>query len=557
MAGFISEERLCFGPWPAMERTLARFIEHQGFNNVSVVGGSGDRGADVVGMIDNQKWVLQSKYRRDGQVDSEGAKEAVKAMSFYKADVAVAATNQAFNDSANRYHLEQTDNGTDLRLWGGKILLDWYSDMDSKSLAYRELRDYQFEAVDAVEMARSNGSRNALVLMATGLGKSLVLNQLVNNELSRNPNQEVLVLAHTVPLVRQLERQSWSQLDKEYSTHLWTDGEQPAYHGGVVFATYQTVVNVTEELTGKYGLVIVDEAHNAGAVTYKELLERLSPNFLVGLTATPWRGDGQNLEGTFGEPVFSMDIIEGMQRGFLAEVDYRMLTDDIDWDEVSAMTEQGLSVKDLNSKLILPDRDEAMVDVFCSHYNGLNQPKALAFCRSIEHATMLQMMFQTRGVKTGLIHSKMSREQQFQMLSGFREGIISLLLSVDMLNEGIDIPDVGLVGFMRVTHSRRIFVQQLGRGLRLSAGKSKVVVLDFVADIKRLAEGIHINNQAAKGAHRPETVKYTDGTIVKFDNDKPASFFEKFLADVADIADMGDSAKLKFPETITNSLESF
>ena len=81
--------------------------------------------------------------------------------------------------------------------------------------------------------------------MATGLGKSLVANQLVVSELERNPMQEVLVLAHMTDLVRQLEQSSWSQLEKTYSTHLWTDGETPSYSGGVIFATWQSVVAAT------------------------------------------------------------------------------------------------------------------------------------------------------------------------------------------------------------------------------------------------------------------------------------------------------------------------
>ncbi len=94
-----------------------------------------------------------------------------------------------------------------------------------------------------------------------------------------------------------------------------------------------------------------------------------------------------------------------------------------------------------------------------------------------------------------------------------------------MLNKGIDVPDVNIVAFMRVTHSRRIFIQQLGRGLRVTSSKTKVIVLDFVADIRRIAAGIQINREAAERGMSEEVIRFQDGRIVKFDNDEPASFF--------------------------------
>ena len=123
--------------------------------------------------------------------------------------------------------------------------------------------------------------------------------------------------------------------------------------------------------------------------------------------------------------------------------------------------------------------------------------------------------------------------------------MIDCLLSVEMLNEGIDVPDVNLVAFIRVTHSRRIFIQQLGRGLRVRPGKSKVLVLDFVADIRRIAAGIQMNREAAERGTKPEVIRYQDGRIIRFDNDKPATFFDEYLSDVANIENMDDGSRLK------------
>ncbi len=550
MAGFVSEERLTYGPWQAIERMLARLIEHSGFKDVTIVGGTGDHGADVVGTFKGKRWVVQSKYRNSGQIDKSAAEEAVRALGNYEADVAVAATNQTFTQDGYKYATQVKNDGIDLRLWNGAYLLDFYKKLPPISKALRTLKEYQSDAVDEVEQTRSKGATSALVVMATGLGKSLVASQLVLNELTRNSGQEVLVLAHTRDLVRQLEQAFWSQLDRKHSTHLWTDGEVPAYSGGVVFATWQSVAAALgkESLAGRFGLVIVDEAHHAPSPVFRRMIADLNARFLVGLTATPWRGDEISLAEVFGRPVYTMDIIDGMQRGFLAEVDYRMLTDGIDWDEIAKMSRQGYTVRDLNEHLIMTDRDVALVAKFADHFRSLERPRALAFCRSIAHAERIQPLLAAEGIRAALLHSNLPREQRFRNLSGFRMGKLDCVISVEMLNEGIDVPDVNMVAFMRVTHSRRIFIQQLGRGLRITPNKRTVLVLDFVADIRRVAAAFRLNREAATRGEKPEVVRYADGRIVKFDNDNPASFFREYLADVADIEDIDDGARLRFPE---------
>jgi len=555
MAGFVSEERLAYGPWPALERMLARLVEHAGFKDVTIVGGAGDHGADVVATCKGQRWVIQSKYRRSGPMDESAATEVVRALSSYEGDVAVAATNQTFSPVVYEYLKQARNNGINLLLWNGAVLLKHFRQLPRASGAHRVLRRYQDDAVDAVEQARSNGANRGLVIMATGLGKSLVANQLLVNELARNPLQEILVLAHTTELVRQLERASWSQLEKDCSTHLWTDGEVPAYAGGVVFATWQSVAAALErkDLAGRFGLVVVDEAHHAPSAVFRHMLAAIAPHFLVGLTATPWRGDEVSLSDVFGPPLFTMDIVDGMQRGFLAEVDYRMLTDGIDWEEIAMMSRDGLTIRNLNERLIMPDRDIALVGKFAEHFESMERPRALVFCRSIEHANRLQPLMAAHGIRAALVHSQLPRDQRFKNLSAFRLGTIDCVLSVEMLNEGIDVPDVNLVAFIRVTHSRRIFVQQLGRGLRVRPGKKSVLVLDFVADIRRVAAGLRLNREAAARSGDPEVIRFTDGRIVNFDNDKPASFFDEYLIDVADIEEIDDGSRLRFPDNTAAS----
>ena len=487
MPGFISAERLTFGPWAAFERALARLIRHAGFTDVSLVGGTGDHGADVVGVSQGKRWVIQAKYRYSGGVDAEGAREALNAAAVYQADIAVLAANTYFYDDVSKFAHQNRGLGFDIRLWTGSIILSHFDKLPETSFDCRELRPYQADAVDAVERRRGLGARNALVIMATGLGKSLVASQLMANELRRNPNQEVLVLAHMSDLVRQLEVSCWSQLEKGHSTHIWTDGEIPSYRGGVVFATWQSLFAAMErgdnELRSRFSLIIVDEAHHAPSIGFTRLLEYLSPSFLVGLTATPWRGDDRDIASLFGSPAYTCDIVRGMQLGYLAAVDYRMLTDGIDWEEIIRASRQGLSISDLNQHLLVPERDIAMVDMIAKKMSEISRPRVLAFCRSISHAERLQPLFSAKGIRAAVVHSRLPREQRFKNLSAFRLGEIDLLISIEMLNEGIDVPDVNLVAFMRVTHSRRIFLQQLGRGLRPPRSSTNIWLMSQTSKI--------------------------------------------------------------------------
>jgi superfamily II DNA or RNA helicase len=222
-----------------------------------------------------------------------------------------------------------------------------------------------------------------------------------------------------------------------------------------------------------------------------------------------------------------------------------MLLDGIDWDEIKSLSRQGLTVKDLNQRLYVPERDLGMVETIHNTIKLTENPRTLIFCRSIAHAERLQRFFRQFDVSAGLLHSEMHRSDRFKTLTNFRKGGLNILISIEMLNEGIDVPEVNIVVFARVTHSRRIFLQQLGRGLRISPLKKKVVVLDFVADIRRIAAGVDIN-VGAESYKMQEEVRYPSGEIVRFTR-YSQDFFKEYLADMADISDLDDDAHLDFP----------
>jgi len=145
--------------------------------------------------------------------------------------------------------------------------------------------------------------------------------------------------------------------------------------------------------------------------------------------------------------------------------------------------------------------------------------------------------------------SRVDKSERRRRLLAFSAGTYVAVAAVDIMNEGIDIPDVNLLVFLRATHSRRIFVQQLGRGLRLSEGKEKVIVLDFVSDIRRMADMIEMNNEGkVKGAENEDI--YLQEGFVSFSNTKMERFVNVWLKDVADLGDSDEDVRLSFPEGI-------
>ena len=552
MPGFLGIERISQGPWQALERAIQRLLVHAGFDDVRLVGGSGDGGADVVANLRQQTWVVQSKYR--GRSQAVGAKvvdEVANAIGRYGAEVAVVATNALVSkDVIQRAKRLEMDVGTRILLWDGKFLLERFRKLPRYAARRNEPRPYQEQAIDAINSKIMYGSDRGLLLMATGLGKTRVAAGVIEQWINDRPGNEILVIAPSLNLVPQLEASLWPYLPKTVATHILVGSEKPSFQGGVTVATVQSMLNRGSEDRERFGLVVVDEAHHAPADGYRRLLSDLAPQFVLGMTATPWRGDERRLEDIFGDPTYTVSIVEGMQLGYLAAVDYRMMVDTIDWDWVRENLHSSLSIKELNRRLFIPERDEALVSEIRQHLDQISDPRAVVFCRSIDHADAISKRLKAEGFAVHAIHSRLDRFVTTKVLRDFRAGDVPIIVTVDMLNEGIDIPDVNFIAFLRITHSRRIFVQQLGRGLRLSPGKAEVRVLDFVSDVRRIAAAKGLNREGenvAADSLAEQILRYPDGQIVKFEGDEALSFFDEYLGDIAELEDGSDDSQLKFP----------
>lgn len=543
--GFLSEKRLLLGPWQAFERDVARLLLANGFDYVRVVGGAHDQGGDVLGGKHGQLWVFQCKHTTSTPPPKDAVRQVVEAAKYYKADRMVVATSRPPSDPFFQEKARYERTGLRIELADPRTLLKLMDQTPEYPKARRSLRDYQEETSSRFREALLDTGR-AQVILATGLGKTVVMAEVVADLLRDGlvDGGRVLVLAHTKALVDQLHESFWHQLPKWVPTHQLAEGETPSYWDGVTFATVQSAYSRIESLPS-VGLILVDEAHHIGAEMFLRTIEAIRPRMLGGVTATPWRGDGYEIDQILGPAVGRIGIAEGLQRGFLSEVDYRLLADNLDWEFIQGVSKYGYSLSQLNRKLILPTRDEEAVRLIKEVFDNERRTAGIVFSPTVEHARFFSGMLRRYGFRAEAISSQTPPRERDTLMSKFRAGQLDVVCTVDLFNEGVDVPDVDLIVFMRATHSRRIFVQQLGRGLRISPGKDRVIVLDFVTDLRRVAEVVELD-KAVRGG---EVERLGLGSRLVMFNDKSAgNFLREWMLDQASLFLREGDPELGLPE---------
>jgi len=396
-----------------------------------------------------------------------------------------------------------------------------------------------------------------------GLGKTYVASESLRRIIESSiQTPRVLVLAHSNELVYQLERQFSLFMPKRIVTSIWNGLEPFDYSSETVltFACVNSVVNEIQRTGGlpiSFDIVIIDESHHAGSSSYQQLISYLRAGseggpFLLGLTATPWRGDYKDIRDIFGEAICSIDIIQGMREGYLSNIDYRLYLNNINWQALGDM--HAVTPRSLNRSLFIEEWDEGVIDMLQQTWNDVVNPKAIIFCQTIQAAINVCAIVNSRGftsaeiLYSGSYNGKLlTPVERATRLNDFADGRKNILCAVDILNEGIDVPDVNIIVFQRTTHSRRIFVQQLGRGLRIKEGKDTVIVLDFVSDIRRIAAALELKD-GLKGSQ-----KYLRNVPVKFirhgqEDLRAENFFRSWLEDVAAVESAEeDDVVLKYP----------
>jgi superfamily II DNA or RNA helicase len=580
---FISKDNIDSLTWQAFERAVFRLLLHEGFEGLRIVGQTSDGGADVLAHKASKRWLFQVKHWK-ARVGPEVIDRTLEALRTYRAQIPVVVALNGFQDAVREQQRALMSSGIPLQLWDRSILIDRAQrlvDTYPVPPGSFEIRDYQEDAIRSLIKVYSDGQvRKALIVLATGLGKTFVAAEALRRINALSPVRLLLVLAHSNELIYQLERSFWPFLKASQTTLIWNGYERPApiqiAKASCVFACLDSIfehVNRGGELPS-FEAVVVDECHHAGAMMYQTVLRELRAGqtggpCLVGLTATPWRPDDTDLETYFGEPVVSVDLVTGLRRGFLTNVDYRMYTDNINWEALGELKGRTFTPRAINRTLFINQWDDAVVYELQAAWKEQAKPRAIVFCGTIDHAITMRDKINALGFcSAAAIYSQpvggraMAPYERNRILSDFHDGTINVVCAVDIFNEGVDVPDVNIIVFQRVTHSRRIFIQQLGRGLRLAPGKEKVIVLDFVSDIRRFAAGIDLKDKLeAAERGKPGAVRLQLPHKVAFrrvgaDDPKTESFLRQWLEDVAAVEAAGeDTSVLKYPPVLPGGRE--
>jgi superfamily II DNA or RNA helicase len=349
-----------------------------------------------------------------------------------------------------------------------------------------KLYRYQEIALEKVLYALRRFGR-ALMVMATGLGKTIVSSKLVELFLSDNPGKRILFLSHDNGILEQSLLKYESILGNRYSyaRFFGVKKDWNADKYDIVFATFQSSPHKLFN-ADHFDFIIVDESHHSKADTYFECLQYFRPKWKLGMTATPDREDEQDIRSIFGKEVVNDDLPSALANGWLTPVEYQVLTDGLDRETLEEICNEVLveniriTEGQLNERIFIRTRSEEQCKKIIEY--TCNNLKAIVFCRNISHLEHIYEILPNSVI----VHSERSEEQNKEAERMYVSGKASHILVVDKYNEGKDLPDTDILVFMRGTESYRIWAQQLGRGLRLFPGKEKVIVLDFVANIERI-----------------------------------------------------------------------
>jgi superfamily II DNA or RNA helicase len=346
---------------------------------------------------------------------------------------------------------------------------------------------FQSEILEKLEVERTVHDRNKnLIVAATGTGKTIISAFDYKEFKQKNKSAKLLFLAHRKEILEQSMYAYRGILKDNNFGELWVDGFIPNDYE-YIFASVQTLNNKLKELNLSpeyFDYIVIDECHHLIANSYRGIINYFKPKVLLGLTATPERMDGGDIQEDFHNRIAAeIRLPEALNRKLLCPFQYFGITDSIDLSQVS--WERG---RYLPSELtnIYTANDKRIGDILIAlnkYTKDIEDVRALGFCVSIEHAKFMAEKFTLAGLKADYLTSANTQNRSIIKQQLIKKEI-NYLFVVDIFNEGIDIPEIDTVLFLRPTESLTVFIQQLGRGLRLSEDKDCLTVLDFVGNAR-------------------------------------------------------------------------
>ena len=345
--------------------------------------------------------------------------------------------------------------------------------------------DYQQEILERLQVEREvRGHWKNLVVAATGTGKTVMAASDYKSFAEKNERARLLFIAHREEILRQ-SLQTFRQVLCNYNFgEKWYGGEEPSNYE-YVFASKDTLNNRLANLQlpdDYYDYIVIDEVHHVAASSYRNIINYFKPKVLLGLTATPERMDGEDITLDF-DGVISAEIRldDALNKGLLCPFHYYGITDSVDYSEVA--WDKGHYVASELSKIYTFNdaRTEVILRSLKHYVTNVHDVRALCFCVDQQHAKYMASKFTLCGLKAEVLTSENS-QMRTVLYNRLKNKKINYLFVVDMFNEGVDIPEVDTILFLRPTESLTVFIQQFGRGLRKANGKTHVDIFDYVGN---------------------------------------------------------------------------
>lgn len=348
---------------------------------------------------------------------------------------------------------------------------------------------HQEEMLEGLEAERLKGYNRNLLVAATGTGKTVIA-ALDYKRLCEAAGRELklLFVAHRQEILKQAMRTYRDVMQDGAFGELYVGDHKPE-QGKHIFASVQSLnaMGIEKMEPDFFDVVVIDEFHHAMAPTYRRLLDHLQPQQLLGLTATPERGDGVNVAQQFfdGRTASELRLWDALDADLLVPFHYFGVSDDVDLSQLewkrgnydTAQLDRLYTGNDARAaKVIRELRDKV---------TGTEQMRALGFCVSVQHAHYMAEVFNRAGIASVAIHGGTNDAERALALSRLGELEINCIFTVDLFNEGLDLPQVDTILMLRPTQSATIFLQQLGRGLRRAEGKAVLTVMDFIGQQRR------------------------------------------------------------------------
>ena len=362
----------------------------------------------------------------------------------------------------------------------------------------------QKRVLEKLKETRENGNKKGLVISATGTGKTYLAamdikqffeidsnneNKLfeINDGKSKNSNIKFLFIAHREELLENAINvfSRILKIDKNEFGRIY--GGLKEINKSMIFASIQSLRNCYNEFkTDFFDYIIVDEFHHSMSDSYLKTLSYFQSKFLLGLTATPKRMDGKDILSLCDYNVVDeIGIKEALEEDLIVPFHYFGVNDYmINYDNIPYKNGK-YNEKVLLENLLLNTRTDYIVEKINKFGFDGDKLSAIAFCQNIEHAFFMKEEFTNKSYKSAVITANTSSNERSEILDKFKNKKIEILCVVDILNEGIDIPTINLLLFLRPTMSSTIFIQQIGRGLRKAENKDFVTIIDFIGNHKK------------------------------------------------------------------------